>query len=373
MSEAVSHRVDVQLDDRSYPILIERGLLHRAGEWLQPILAQPRIILVVDQGLLATPHPDAFEASLERAGIRTHRIVIPAGEASKCHETFARLLDDILALGVDRKITVVAFGGGVIGDLAGFAAATLLRGVDLVQVPTTLLSQVDSSVGGKTGINSRHGKNLVGAFHQPRAVLIDSAVLDTLPVRELRAGYAEIIKYGCITDPDFFDWLEENGAALLAGDAAARAHAIRRSVEIKAAVVADDERETSGARALLNFGHTFAHAYEALAGYGGTLLHGEAVSIGMCKAAELSARQGLASADDSIRLRRHLSSLDMPTSPRQIRNESFAAKDLLAAMQRDKKTVNGKMQFILWRGIGKAFVARDIPTEAISELLCEDG
>ena len=369
----VRHRVDVELGDRSYPVLIDHGLLERAGELLKPLLAQPRVIIVNDIGLEPTPHVDTLEASLEAEGIRSQRITIASGEASKCHATYATLMDDILALGVDRRIAIVAFGGGVVGDLAGFAAATLLRGVDLIQIPTTLLSQVDSSVGGKTGINSRHGKNLVGAFHQPRAVLIDGRVLDTLPMRELRAGYAEIIKYGCITDPEFFAWLEENGARLLAGDAEARAVAIRRSVEIKASVVADDERETAGARALLNFGHTFAHAYEALAGYGGTLLHGEAVSIGMCKAADLSARLGTASQADATRLRNHLQTLGMPVSPRQIRNETFEADALLDAMQRDKKVQNGKMHFILWRGIGKAFVARDVPPETLRELLCEDG
>ncbi|MCB1970895.1 MAG: 3-dehydroquinate synthase [Geminicoccaceae bacterium] len=373
MSEATRHEVKVSLGERSYSILIGRGLLRQAGSILGRLLRQPRVILVIDANLVATDHDVMLRRSLHEAGITVHPVEVAAGEASKSHATYAWLMDEILALGVDRKVTVIAFGGGVIGDLAGFVAASLLRGVDFVQIPTTLLSQVDSSVGGKTGINSRHGKNLIGAFHQPGIVLIDTAVLDSLPERELRSGYAEIIKYGCIIDADFFDWLLSHGADMLDGDPELRARAIRRSVEIKAAIVADDERETSGVRALLNFGHTFAHAYEALAGYNGTLLHGEAVSIGMVKATRLSADLGLASRDDAVRLHDHLATLNLPTSPRQLRNDGFAVDGLLNAMQRDKKAEDGKMQFVLWRGIGNAFVARDVPLNVLRDRLHEDG
>jgi 3-dehydroquinate synthase len=265
----------------------------------------------------------------------------------------------------------VALGGGVIGDLAGFAAAIVLRGVDYVQIPTSLLAQVDSAVGGKTGINTRHGKNLVGAFHQPRLVLSDTEVLASLPERELRAGYAEVAKYGLIDRPAFFAWLEQTGAALLRGDAALQQHAVLESCRAKAAVVVADERE-AGARALLNLGHTFGHAYEAMVGYGDALLHGEAVALGMVQAFELSARLGHCPVAEVARVRRHLSDVGLPTDPREVRPGGFATEPMLDAMTRDKKVVAGRRRFVLTGGVGRAFLTDDVPEAALRGLL-DDG
>ncbi len=361
----------VRLADRSYPIHLEECLLDRAGSLIAPLLREPRLFLVTDENLTRTPHPVRLLRSLEAAGLTVETLPIPAGENSKSFAGLERLVEALLERGIERRSTILALGGGVTGDLAGFAAAIVLRGVDYIQIPTTLLAQVDSAVGGKTGINTRQGKNLVGAFLQPRAVLIDTAVLDTLPARELRAGYAEIVKYGCIRDAGFFAWLEEHGPALLAGDAAARAHAIRRSLEIKAEIVARDEREESGERALLNFGHTFAHAYEALAGYGGRLLHGEAVALGMVEAALLSSRLGLATEADAARLRRHLAAVGLPTAPREM-GLDFAPEALLASMQHDKKIAGGRLRFVLWRGIGEVLLTEAVQRDMLHELLAAD-
>ena len=297
----------------------------------------------------------------------------PARRARASRE-LERLLDQILAAGVERSTALVAFGGGVIGDLAGFAAAILLRGLDYVQIPTTLLAQVDSAVGGKTGINSRHGKNLIGSFHQPRLVLSDTAVLASLPARQLRAGYAEVVKYGVIDRPEFFAWLEQHGAALLAGDAAAQQHAIVESCRAKASLVAADERET-GARALLNLGHTFAHALEAVAGYGDELLHGEAVALGIVLAARLSVRLGLCPAADAERIRRHFAAVGLPTAramiptPCAINADRFGAEPLLAAIARDKKVADGRPRFVLLRGIGQAFTGSAVDRAELLALL----
>lgn len=367
-------RVDVlrvALGERSYDISIGADLLDAAGDLLAPVLPGRRVVVVTDANLARTPHPERLEAALARAGIAHRRIVLPAGESSKSWPVLEGLLDELLAQRAERSLTLVALGGGVIGDLVGFAAAILLRGVEYVQIPTTLLAQVDSAVGGKTGINSRHGKNLIGAFHQPRAVLIDTSVLDDLPLRELKAGYAEVVKYGFIRDAAFFAWLEANGAALLAGDPAARAHAIHRSLAVKAAVVAADERETSGERALLNFGHTFAHAYEALAGYDGGLLHGEAVSVGMAAAFALSARLGLCPADEFERACAHLTALGLPVRIGAVSNRPFPADELLAAMSRDKKVQNAQLRFVLARRIGEAFTRGDVPEPAVRAVLAE--
>ncbi|MEK0083612.1 3-dehydroquinate synthase [Benzoatithermus flavus] len=363
----------VALGERSYDIVIGEGLLDRAGELLASVLPLRHAVIVTDGNLARTRHPDRLAAGLERAGISSRRIVLPAGEGSKSWPVLEGLVDDLLAHGLERRSSLVALGGGVIGDLVGFAAAIALRGIDYVQIPTTLLSQVDSAVGGKTGINSRHGKNLIGAFHQPKAVLIDTSVLDDLPVRELEAGYAEVVKYGFIKDRSFFAWLEEHGKAVLAGDASARAHAIRRSLEVKAAVVAADERETSGERALLNFGHTFGHAYEALAGYDGGLLHGQAVSIGMVDAFALSARLGHCPQDDAERAEAHLARLGLPTRITQVSNRPFPVDELLAAMGRDKKVENARLRFVLVRGIGDAFTSADVPETAVRAVLAEHG
>jgi 3-dehydroquinate synthase len=363
----------VALGERSYEIRIGAGLLDRAGDLLARVLPLRRTVIVTDENLARTPHPDRLEAGLERAGIASRRIVVPAGEGSKSWPVLERLVDDVLGGGAERRSSLVALGGGVIGDLVGFAAAIALRGIDYVQIPTTLLSQVDSAVGGKTGINSRHGKNLVGAFHQPRAVLIDTTVLDDLPLREVKAGYAEVVKYGFIRDAGFFAWLEEHGAAVLRGDAQARAEAIRRSLEVKAAVVAADERETTGERALLNFGHTFAHAYEALAGYDGGLLHGEAVSVGMARALSLSVRLGHCPSADLERAVDHLQRLGMPVRIGEVSNRPFPIDDLLAAMGRDKKVENARLRFVLARRIGEAFTTADVPEAAVRAVLAEDG
>jgi 3-dehydroquinate synthase len=294
--------------------------------------------------------------------------VLPPGEATKSMAQLAELSDRLLDLGVERTTTLVAFGGGVIGDLAGFAAAIALRGLDYVQIPTTLLAQVDSAIGGKTGINTRHGKNLIGAFHQPRLVLSDTAVLGSLPPRELRAGYAEVVKYGLIDRPDFFAWLEAHGGALLAGEPAAQQHAILESCRAKAAVVAADEREL-GARGLLNLGHTFAHALEAACGYGDELLHGEAVALGIVMAFELSARLGLCPEDDARRVRAHLAAVGLPTALSMVRPEGFATEALLAAMGHDKKARGGRPRFVLARGIGRAFTGAEVEPAEIEALL----
>jgi 3-dehydroquinate synthase len=365
VSEAARLRVD--LAERSYDIAVGSGLLARAGAEIVALGGRDPII-VTDENLAATGHLDRLEASLAAAGLGHRRVVLPAGEATKSMAQLESLLDALLDAGVERGTTLVACGGGVVGDLAGFAAAILLRGVPYVQIPTSLLAQVDSAVGGKTGINARQGKNLIGAFHQPRLVLADTDVLATLPPRELRAGYAEVVKYGLIDQPEFFAWLERNGAALLAGDAAAQRHAIVTSCAAKAAIVAADERE-SGRRALLNLGHTFAHAYEALAGYGETLLHGEAVALGVLQAFALSARLGLCPPADVARLEAHLAAVGLPTEPRAIRPAGFDADAMLAAMGRDKKVAAGRIRLILVRGIGAAFVSDQVPTEALRDFL----
>ena len=365
--------LEVALGARSYPIHIGAGLIERAGELLAPHIPLRRTVIVTDENLAPTRHPLQLVAALERAGIAARTYVLPAGEAAKSWRFLEQVVAELLSFGMERRSTVVALGGGVIGDLVGFAAAITLRGIDFVQVPTTLLAQVDSAVGGKTGINTGHGKNLVGAFHQPRAVMIDTAVLDGLPLRELRAGYAEIAKYGVIRDAGgFFTWLEANGAAVLEGDRSARAEAIRRSLEIKAAIVAADEHETSGERALLNFGHTFGHAYEALADYDGSLLHGEAVAVGMVKAMALSAALGHCDAAHLERLRVHLAGLGLPTRVAEVSNRAFAVDDLLVAMGRDKKVEASRIRFVLARRIGEAFTSTDVPEEAVRTVLAED-
>jgi 3-dehydroquinate synthase len=363
----------VQLGERHYPIHVEAGLLERAGELLVPLLPRPLVLLVTDTNVALTPHLARLETSLGDAGITVRRLVVVPGEASKSLDSYARLVEAMLATGIDRKTTVVAMGGGVVGDLAGFAAATALRGLPFVQVPTTLLAQVDSSVGGKTGINSAHGKNLIGAFHQPMAVLIDVSVLDDLPERELKAGYAEVIKHACLADADYFAWLEANAAAMLAGDPALRMAAVRWSVAIKAAVVAEDERETTGRRALLNFGHTFAHAYEALTGYGDRLLHGEAVALGMVKAARLSAATGCATAAAADRLEAHLQALEIAIDPRRLLNRGFAVEAVIDAMTRDKKAEAGALRFVLWRGVGDALLTGGVDPGVLREVLAADA
>lgn len=353
-------------DRRDYNIYIGAGTLAQAGRLLPQSLRARRLCIVTDETVAASPHLAALSASLAQGGyVLAAPIVLPAGEASKSFTQLEYVLSQALARGLDRASALVALGGGVIGDITGFAASILMRGIDFVQVPTTLLAQVDSSVGGKTGINLPLGKNLVGSFCQPRAVLIDTAVLATLPPREMRAGYAEVVKYGLINQPDFFGWLEQNVGAILGGDAAAQAQAIAESCRAKARIVMEDEREEKDIRALLNLGHTFGHALEKLGGYDGKILHGEAVSVGCLWALCFSVQLGLAPAADADRLQRHLNAAGMMTAP------PFAvrAADILSAMRGDKKAQDGKLTLILMRGIGKSFVARDIDEGALLSFL----
>jgi 3-dehydroquinate synthase len=370
-SNSPPRTIRVDLAGRGYDIAIGPGLIDRAGELSRPLLAAPRVTIVSDQ-TVAPLYGARLAASFDKAGVRASSITVPAGESSKEFAAFGRLLGDLLDRRPDRKTTLVALGGGVVGDLAGFAAAVLLRGVDFIQVPTTLLAQVDSSVGGKTGINTRHGKNLVGAFYQPRLVVADTDVLGTLPRRELLAGYAEVAKYGLIDQPEFFAWCENNGADLLAGDPARRTYAIEQSCLAKARIVAADERETTDLRALLNLGHTFAHALEAETGFGPDLLHGEAVGAGMAMAFDLSARLGLCPPADAERVRRHLGAVGLPVRLRSIGGDNrrrWDAERLIGHMRGDKKAEGGKLAFILARGIGKAFVSRDVDEGALAALL----
>lgn len=350
----------LDLGPRSYPIYIGPGLITRAELWLAH-LAQRKVAIVTNT-TVATHYLGAMRGALEGAGIEVAEIVVPDGEAHKDWRTLNLVFDGLLASRCERNTTVVALGGGVIGDLAGFAAATYQRGVPLLQVPTTLLAQVDSSVGGKTAINHPLGKNMVGAFYQPRAVIADTATLATLPPRELSCGAAEIIKYGVIRDRAFFDWLERNVEKLIARDTEALAYAIRRSCENKAAVVAQDEKE-SGVRALLNFGHTFGHAIEAGLGYG-RWLHGEAVAAGMVLAAELSRRMGLISAGDVERLAAVLKRAGLP-----VRAPALSARRYLELMGGDKKVEAGKIRFILLRALGEAFVSADVAPAALAQTL----
>jgi 3-dehydroquinate synthase len=358
--------ITVGLGERSYAVRIEAGLLARGGAAIGEVARNRRIAVVGDENVSA--HVDTLLASLADAGFEGTAILLPAGEAAKSWATLEVLVDSLLNFGVSRGDHIVAVGGGVIGDLAGFAAAIVKRGVGFVQVPTTLLAQVDSSVGGKTGINTRRGKNLVGAFHQPSLVLIDPEVLDTLPPREMRAGYAEVVKYGLIDDPEFFAWCEANGAAVLAGDAAARTHAIRHSVAAKARIVAADEHETNDIRALLNLGHTFGHALEAEAGYDGSLLHGEAVAAGMALAFGFSVARGLCPAEDAARVVAHLRACGLPTSARECGVDADGAT-LVAHMRHDKKATGGVLPFLLARGIGRTFLDRSVDLADVAAFL----
>lgn len=365
-------RLTVALPSRSYDVVVGDGLLVRAGALLAPVLPQKRAVVVTD-ATVARLHLPALKQGLAETGIATEEIVADAGEQSKDVATYVRVVEALLDAGVERRTAVIALGGGVVGDLAGFAAATTLRGLPFVQAPTTLLAQVDSSVGGKTGINTRHGKNLLGAFHQPRLVLADTSALATLPPRELRAGYAEIVKAGLIGDAAFFGWCEANGAAVVGGDRAAQAEAILRACAFKAQVVGDDEREEkpNDGRALLNLGHTFAHALEAELGYG-AILHGEAVAIGIGLAFRLSARLGLCPAVDAERVLAHLAAVGLSAELRTLDRRLSAAR-LVQHMRRDKKTRDGQLTFVLVRGIGHAFTLGDASAEAVTDLLVSEG
>jgi 3-dehydroquinate synthase len=362
----MSERIDVLLGTRSYSVHVGGGLVEQAGEFMRP-LARGATVVVTDRNVAAL-HLDRLLDSLRAAEIDSRPIVLEPGEETKSFRGLEQLTDQLLAAGLERDGLVLALGGGVIGDLAGFAAGVLKRGVACAQMPTTLLAQVDSSVGGKTAINTKEGKNLVGLFHQPKIVVADTALLATLPRRELLAGYAEVAKYGALGDADFFEWLEDHALAGLGGNAADLERMVAHSCRIKAAIVGRDERET-GERALLNLGHTFGHALEAATGYSARLLHGEAVAIGMVLAFRLSAALGYISAHGADRLEQHLRDVSLPVSIADIPGPRPDADALLAHMMHDKKLKDGRLTFILARGIGQAFTTSDVPLEAVRNIL----
>ncbi|NHN88195.1 3-dehydroquinate synthase [Acetobacter conturbans] len=373
---ALNHRprrLPVRLERGSYEVIIGSGLVERAGALLSAILPQKRAIVISDAHVAELYLHPLLEA-LSDSGFSVQSLVVQPGEKSKSLEEFQRLTDAILEHKVERRTAIIALGGGVVGDLAGFVAASTLRGLPFVQMPTTLLSQVDSSVGGKTGINTKWGKNLIGAFHQPAVVLADVSTLATLPLREIKAGYAEIVKSGLIGDPDLFAWCEKHGEDVLSQDPNTLAEAVEKACAFKAAVVTEDEfeRKAEGGRALLNLGHTFGHALEAEMGYDGSLLHGEAVSIGLRLAFMLSVRLGYCPQEDLDRLTAHLDALEMPSRISQL-GRPFAARTLLDHMTRDKKMQDGKLTFVLVRGIGQAFTCRDVQAQAVHDVLVDDG
>jgi 3-dehydroquinate synthase len=367
----VSHTVPVALAGHAYEVVIGEGLVDGAARYIAPLLARPLAPIVMDE-IVGDLHGPRLIGALAAAGLEPRPVLIPPGEGSKSFDQLAALCDALLALELDRGDIVIAFGGGVTGDLAGFAAAIFKRGIDFVQIPTTLLAQVDSSVGGKTAIDTPRGKNLVGAFHQPRLVLADLGLLETLPQRELLAGYGEVLKYGLLGDADFFAWLEENGTRVLARESEALAHAVRRCVEMKAAIVAEDERE-SGRRALLNLGHTFAHAIEAECGYDEALRHGEAVALGCALAFRLSARLGLCPTADAERVTAAIAGAGLPAGMADVPGQPFSAAGLITRMAQDKKVREGALVFILARGIGQAFVARHVDRADLTAFLQDEG
>ncbi|MGY6549847.1 MAG: 3-dehydroquinate synthase [Roseinatronobacter sp.] len=360
-------RVHVPLGARAYDVVIGQGLIAQAGQLVAPLLQRPQVA-ILSETRVAGLHLDRLLAGLASAGIAAQAHALPPGEATKGWAGLTGAVEWLLDARVERRDLVIALGGGVIGDLGGFASAILRRGVRFVQVPTSLLAQVDSSVGGKTGINTRHGKNLVGAFHQPSLVLADIDLLDSLPRRDFLAGYGEVVKYGLLGDAAFFDWLEQHGPNLAAGDKALRQHAVRRSVEMKAEIVARDETE-QGDRALLNLGHTFCHALEAATGYSERLVHGEGVAIGCALAFELSARMGLCAQETPSRVRAHLRAMGMATDLADIPGDLPGAEALVALMAQDKKVQDGRLRFILARGIGQAFVCDTVPGDLLVALL----
>jgi 3-dehydroquinate synthase len=364
--------VRVALGDRGYDIVIGRGLIASLGARIEALRPRAKTFIVTDQNV-ELQHLDAVESALAESGVAHSRLIVAPGEGSKSFKVFEEVCEAVIAARIERGDLVIALGGGVIGDLAGFAASAVRRGLDYVQVPTTLLAQVDSSVGGKTAINSAHGKNLIGAFHQPILVVADTALLDTLPPRQFRAGYAEVAKYGLLGDAGFFAWLEANWRDVFAGGSAgnsAREHAIAVSCRAKAAIVARDERET-GERALLNLGHTFGHALEAACGFSGRLLHGEAVAAGMALAFGFSARLGLIGAGEADRAIRHLADVGLPTRPKDIPGGLPDADTLMDLMAQDKKVKRGMLTFILVRGIGAAFVERGVDAAQVRGFLSE--
>lgn len=361
--------VRVELGARAYDVRVGEGLLARAGDEIAPLLSRPRVA-VVTEARVAALHLPVLSAGLAQRGIDTPALELPPGEGTKSWPHLAQVVEWLLEQRIERGDVVVALGGGVIGDLVGFAAAVLRRGVRFVQFPTSLLAQVDSSVGGKTGINTAQGKNLAGAFHQPSLVLADIGVLDTLAPRDFLAGYGEVVKYGLLGDADFFAWLEANGPALARGDRNARAEAVRHSVAMKAGIVARDETE-QGERALLNLGHTFGHALEAATGYSDRLLHGEGVALGCLLAFDLSARLGLCGQEAPARVAAHLQAMGMKRTLSEIPGDLPGPEGLITLMGQDKKVVAGRMRFVLAHGIGRAFVTDAVPPEVLRALLAE--
>ena len=367
----MTRTVVVGLGERSYEVLVGPDLLDGAGARIAPFLKRKRLAVVSDETVWAL-HGARLNASLEHAGLAVTPVIVAPGEQTKSFEGLADVIDRLLALELDRGDVVVAFGGGVVGDLTGFAAAIYKRGIDFVQIPTTLLAQVDSSVGGKTDIDTSRGKNLVGAFHQPRLVLADLGVLDTLSDREMRAGYSEVIKYGLLGDFGFFEWLEAHGEQVLAREPAALTAAVARSVEMKAEIVAEDETE-QGRRALLNLGHTFGHALEAETGFGDGLLHGEAVAAGQALAFRFSAMQGFCPTQGATRAAAAIAQAGLPTTLADVAPKPFDADRLVRHMAQDKKAEGGKLTFILARGLGEAFVAKDVDAGAVRAFLNGEG
>jgi 3-dehydroquinate synthase len=367
-ANAVRHVVPVALGGRSYDIIIGRGVLQEAGARIRALAPKSRVIIITDDNVAAL-HLAALQESLDACGLTSDTCILPAGERTKSFQALETVCDAILAARLERSDIIVALGGGVIGDLAGFAAAIVRRGMPFVQIPTTLLAQVDSSVGGKTAINSPRGKNLVGAFHQPALVLADTALLDTLPLREFRAGYAEVVKYGFLGDVAFFNWLEAGNWQKVFAGGQEREEAVRVGCAAKAAIVARDETE-QGDRALLNLGHTFGHALEAAVNYDGTrLVHGEAIAIGMRQAFDFSRQQGFCAGQDTMRVTQHLAQVGLPIRLDQIPGGVGNANTLLDAIRQDKKVSRGALTFVLARGIGQSFIARNVEAEAILRFL----
>ena len=363
----MNHKVRVSLQERSYDILISEGLIEESATHIAPLLRRARVAIVTDENVGAL-HLGLLQTALVDSGISVDALTLPAGEATKSWTYLIQTVEWLLENKIERHDIVIALGGGVIGDLVGFAAAILRRGIRFVQIPTSLLAQVDSSVGGKTGINAPQGKNLIGAFHQPSLVLADISALGTLQSRDFLAGYGEVVKYGLLGNANFFEWLEVNGMALAAGDVEKRAEAVRISCQMKAAIVARDETE-QGERALLNLGHTFCHALEAATGYSERLLHGEGVAIGCALAFDLSARMGLCAQEHPSRIRAHLKAMGMKSDLSDIKGELPSAEVLVDLMGQDKKVVDGKLRFILAKDIGKSFVTSEVNKKDVIDVL----
>ena len=361
------NEVKLGLKNKSYDIKISYDLLPNIGEFLAPLLVRPRVVVITDK-TVEKYHLGTVVQSLVRSGVDVSTFSITPGESSKDWVTLEIIIDWLLEQKIERNDLIVALGGGVIGDLVGFSASIFKRGVRYVQVPTSLLAQVDSSVGGKTGINARSGKNLIGSFHHPELVLADVETLDTLDRREILAGYGEVVKYGLLGDLSFFEWLEQNAFALIDGDLAIRIKAVQKCCEMKAGIVSRDERE-NGERALLNLGHTFCHALESATGYSDRLLHGEGVAMGCVLAFELSSRLGMCSQEDPSRVRAHLKSLGVKTDLSEIDGELPSTDQLMALMAQDKKVINGKLRFILVNGIGHAIITENVPQDVLSAVI----